>query len=394
MSSSATPVPEGSNMTLIKALVASAAALSALTAAAPALADITVGISLPLTGPASGLGIPMQNYFKLWPTSIAGEKLNLIILDDATDPTKGVQNARKFVSEDKVDLIIGSAATPVAIPMAEVAAETGTVQLAASPIGLPPGKDGWSFRLPQGNDVMAHAMVELMKKQGIKTIGFLGYTDAYGEQWLKAITAEGEKHGIKVIATERFARSDTGVTAQALKLVAANPDAMLVVASGSGAAMPQKAIVERGYKGKIYQTHAAASKDLMRIGGKDVEGTYVVSGPAVVGDLLPDNHPSKKQAMDFVAKYEKAYGAGTRNQFAGHAYDALIVLEKVVPVALKKAKPGTKEFRIAIKEAIETMGRTVFAHGVMNWTAADHWGYTMETGVMLVVKNGDWALAN
>ena len=394
MSSSATPVPEDSNMTLIKALVASAAALSALTAAAPALADITVGISLPLTGPASGLGIPMQNYFKLWPTSIAGEKLNLIILDDATDPTKGVQNARKFVSEDKVDLIIGSAATPVAIPMAEVAAETGTVQLAASPIGLPPGKDGWSFRLPQGNDVMAHAMVELMKKQGIKTIGFLGYTDAYGEQWLKAITAEGEKHGIKVIATERFARSDTGVTAQALKLVAANPDAMLVVASGSGAAMPQKAIVERGYKGKIYQTHAAASKDLMRIGGKDVEGTYVVSGPAVVGDLLPDNHPSKKQAMDFVAKYEKAYGAGTRNQFAGHAYDALIVLEKVVPVALKKAKPGTKEFRIAIKEAIETMGRTVFAHGVMNWTAADHWGYTMETGVMLVVKNGDWALAN
>ena len=381
-------------MTLIKTLVASAAALAALAAATPALADITVGITLPLTGPASGLGIPMQNYFKLWPTSIAGEKLNLIILDDATDPTKGVQNARKFVTEDKVDIIIGSAATPVAIPIADVAAESGTVQLAASPIGLPPGKDAWSFRLPQGIDVMAHAMVELMKKQGIKTIGFLGYTDAYGEQWLKAITAEGEKAGIKVVSIERFARSDTGVTAQALKLVAANPDAMLVVASGSGAAMPQKALVERGYKGKVFQTHAAASKDLMRIGGKDVEGTFVVSGPAVVGDLLPDNHPSKKLAVDFVAKYEKAYGTGTRNQFAGHAYDALIVLEKVVPVALKKAKPGTKEFRAALKDAIETMGRTVFAHGVMNWTATDHWGYTMETGVMLVVKNGDWALAN
>ena len=381
-------------MTLIKTLVASAAALTALAGTTPALADITVGVSLPLTGPASGLGIPMQNYFKLWPASIAGEKLNLIILDDATDPTKGVQNARKFVSEDKVDIIIGSAATPVAIPMADVAMESGTVQLAASPIGLPPGKDAWSFRLPQSNDVMAHAMVGLMKKQGVKTIGFLGYTDAYGEQWLKSITAEGEKSGIKVIATERFARSDTGVTAQALKLVAANPDAMLVVASGSGAAMPQKAIIERGFKGKVYQTHAAATKDLMRIGGKDVEGTFVVSGPAVVGDLLPDNHPSKKLAQDFVAKYERAYGAGTANQFAGHAYDALIVLEKVVPVALKKARPGTKEFRAALKDAIETMGRTVFAHGIMNWTATDHWGYTVETGVMLVVKNGDWALAN
>lgn len=382
-------------MTLPKTGAATAAILLlAAATSTSALADITVGISLPLTGPASGLGIPMQNYFKLWPTSVAGEKLNLIILDDATDPTKGVQNARRFVTEDKVDIIIGSAATPVATPMADVAMESGTVQLAASPVGLPPGKDAWTFRLPQSNDVMAYAVVGLMKKQGVKTIGFLGYTDAYGELWLKSITAEGEKNGIKVIAAERFARTDTGVTAQALKLTAANPDAMLVVASGSGAAMPEKAIVERGYKGKIYQTHAAATKDLMRIGGKDVEGTFVVSGPAVVGDLLPDSHPSKKLAMDFVAKYDKVYGAGSHNQFAGHAYDALIVLEKVVPVALKKARPGTKEFRAALKDAIEGMGRTVFAHGVMNWSATDHWGYTQETGVMLVVKNGDWALAN
>ncbi len=371
-----------------------AAAAALLLSAAPALADITIGISLPMTGPASGLGIPMANQFKLWPTSIAGEKLNVILLDDATDPTKGVQNARRFVTDDKVDIIIGSAATPVGIAMADVAAEAQTVQLAATPMGLPPGKDAWTFRLPQGNDVMAFAVVNLMKKQGVKTIGFLGYTDAYGEQWLKALTPEAEKNGIKIIAAERFARTDTSVTAQALKLTAANPDAMLIVASGSGAAMPEKAIVERGYKGKIYQTHAAATKDLMRIGGKDVEGTFVVSGPAVVGDLLPDSHPSKKLAMAFVAQYDKAYGAGTHNQFAGHAFDALIVMEKIIPVALKKAKPGSKEFRAALKDAMETMGRTNFSHGIMNWTKDDHWGYTMETGVMLVVKNGDWALAN
>jgi len=374
---------------LLKTLIATAA--TALLAAAPAWADITVGVSLPLTGPASGLGIPMQNQFKLWPQTIAGEKVKLIILDDATDPTKGVQNARRFVTEDKVDIIIGSAATPVAIPMADVAAESGTVQLAASPAGLPPGKDAWTFRLPQSNSVMAFAMINLMRKQNIKTVGFLGYTDAYGEQWLKEFTPLAEKAGIKVVAAERFARSDTSVTAQALKLTAANPDAMLIVASGSGAAMPQKAIVERGYKGKIYQTHAAATRDLMRIGGKDVEGTYVVSGPAVVGELLPDSHPSKQVAIDFVTKYEKAYGPGSRNQFAGHAYDAQIVLEKVVPVALKKAKPGTPEFRAALKDAIENMGRTVFAHGIMNWTKDDHWGYTNKTGVMLKVVNGDWA---
>ncbi|TMH13260.1 MAG: ABC transporter substrate-binding protein [Betaproteobacteria bacterium] len=365
------------------------AAIAALIASA-AQADINIGISLPLTGPASGLGIPMKNYIALWPQSIAGEKLNVIVLDDATDPTNGVKNAKRFVSEDKVDIIMGSAATPVAIAMADVAAESGTVQLAFSPAQLPAGRDYWTFRLPQSNAVMAHAMVEHMKSHGVKSVGFLGYTDAYGEGWLKDFSAVADKAGIKVIAAERFARSDTSVTAQALKLATANPDAMLIVASGSGAAMPEKAVVERGYKGKIYQTHAAATRDLMRIGGKDVEGTYVVSGPAVIAEQLPDSHPSKKLAIDFVQKYEKAYGAGSRNQFAGHAYDTVIVLEKVLPVALKKAKPGTKEFRAALRDAIENMGRTVFSHGVMNWTKEDHWGFTNETGVMLKVVNADW----
>ena len=365
-------------------------ALATLAASAAALADVNIGVSLSLTGPGSGLGIPMQNYYKIFPQTIAGEKVNLIILDDASDPGKGAQNARRFVTDDKVDMIFGSCLTTVAAAMVDIAAESGTVQLAASPVGMPPGKDGWLFRLPQSNTVMAHAMVGHMKKQGVKTVGFLGYTDAYGEQWLKEFTPIGEKEGIKIIATERFARPDTSVTPQALKLVSANPDAMLIVASGSGAAMPEMAIVDRGYKGKIYQTHAAATKDLMRIGGKAVEGTFVVSGPAVIAEQLPDAHPSKKLAIDFVQKYEKSVGAGTRNQFAGHAYDSQIVLEKVLPVALKKAKPGTKEFRAALREAMENMGRTIFSHGVMNWTKDDHWGFTNETGVMLKVVNGDF----
>jgi branched-chain amino acid transport system substrate-binding protein len=239
---------------------------------------------------------------------------------------------------------------------------------------------------------MGHAVVEHMKKQGVKTIGFLGYTDAYGEQWLKEITPMLDKAGIKIVATERFARTDTSVTPQALKINAANPDAVLVVASGSGAAMPQLGLAERGYKGKIYQTHAAATQDLMRVGGKGVEGTYVVSGPAVIAEQLPDSHPSKKVSVDFVNKFEAANGPKSRNQFAGHAYDFQVTMEKVLPVALKKAKPGTPEFRAAIRDAIEGMGRTVFAHGVMNWTKEDHWGYTMETGVMLKVVDGQFAV--
>jgi len=364
------------------------AAVLALMAAGFAHADITVGVVQPLTGPASGLGIPVKNGIAIWPKTIAGETLKVVVLDDATDPTTGVKDAQRLVTEDKADIIIGSSATPVAIPMADVTAESGTPQLSTAPAGLPPGKDKWFFRLPQSNDVMAYAVVAHMKKQNIKTVGFLGYTDAYGELWLKALTAEAAKNGIKIVATERFARADTSVTGQVLKLTSANPDAILIVASGSGAGMPQKAVMERGYKGKVYQTHAAATQDLMRTAGKDAEGTFVVSGPATVAEQLPDSHPSKAAAVAFVQGYEKAYGPGSRNQFAGHAADALTVLEKAVPVALKKAKPGTPEFRAALRDALEGMGRTVLAHGVLNWTAQDHWGYTTETGVMLKVVNG------
>jgi branched-chain amino acid transport system substrate-binding protein len=376
-------------MKLVRSLIAAAVAMTAATAA---LADINVGVVLSLTGPGSGLGLPMQKQLQLFPKEIAGEKVNLIILDDASDPGKGVSDTRRLITEDHVDVILGSCLTPVAAAMAPVTAENKTLQIAAAPVGVPPGQDHWLFRLPQGNDVMAHAVMEDMKKRGIKTIGFLGYTDAYGELWLKALEPLAAKNGMKIVDVERFARSDTSVTPQALKLTSANPDAIVVVASGSGAAMPEMAIVDRGYKGKIYQTHAAATPDLVRIGGKAVEGTYVVSGPAIVAEQLPDNHPSKKVSEDFVTKFEKAYGAGSRNQFAGHSYDFGIVMEKIVPVALKKGKPGTPEFRAALRDAMETMGRTILAHGVMNWTPTDHWGYTNETGVMLQVKDGKFVV--
>jgi len=363
---------------------------AALLAAGNALADITIGVVAPLTGPASGLGIPAGNQVKLWPKQIGGEKLNVILMDDASDPTQGVTHAKRFVAADKVDIIMGSVATPVAAAIAQVAEESATPQVAWSPVALPAGKDKWVFRLPQSNAVMGHAIIEHMKRQGIKTVGFLGYSDAYGETWLNDFKPQAEKAGIKLVAVERFARADTSVTGQALKLVSANPDAMLVVASGSGAAMPQMALMERGYKGKVYQTHAAATRDLMRVGGKQVEGSFVVSGPAVLAEQLPDSHPSKAEAIKFVQQYEKAYGPGSRNQFAGHAYDSILIMEKAVPIALKKAKPGTPEFRAALRDAFESMGRTVLAHGVLNWTPQDHWGYTDDTGVMMRVTNGEF----
>ena len=355
-----------------------------------ALADITIGVSMPLTGPASGLGIPSKNGFALWPDTIGGEKVKLLILDDASDPAQAGKNARRFITEDKVDLIIGSSATASSIAMSDVAAEGQTVQLSTSPVELAPGKGAWTFRLAQSNAIMAAGLIRHMKAAKVKTLGFLGYADGYGESWLREISAAAKAMGIEVVAVERFGRADTSVTAQALKVVSANPDAVLVVASGSGAAMPHKTLMERGFKGKVYQTHSAASRDLIRLGAKDVEGAFVVAGLAVMPEALADNHPSKKLAVDFVDRYEKQFGAGTRNQFAAHSYDAALLLQTVVPEALKKGKPGTPEFRAALKQALEAIGNVAITQGVIHYTPADHFGLGSNSRMMLTIDKSNW----
>lgn len=376
-------------MNYSKSLITLAVAALAATAA---LADINIGVSLPLTGPTSALGIPIKNAIAMWPASIGGQKLNVIILDDATDPANATKNARRFVTEDHVDILMGSAATPPANAVAAVASETGTMHLSFAPIDVSTSKAPWSYNMPQSTLVMSHAIVAHMKKQGVKTVGFLGYADAYGELFLRDMKIKMAGTGLKFVSEERFARTDTSVTGQALKVTAGAPDAILIVASGSGAAMPHRALIERGYKGKIYQTHGAASRDLMRVGGKDVEGAFVVAGPGMVAEQLPLTHPSKKVAMAHVEAWEKVYGVNSRNPFAAHAYDASVVLQKIIPVALKTAKPGTKEFRGALKAALENAGPIPLFHGTVNYTATNHAGYTDDTGVIMRITNGDWKL--
>jgi len=368
---------------------AALAALSVLGAAA-ARAEIVIGVSFSQTGPAAALGIAPRNTIQLFPDQIGGEKLRFVVLDDATDATNAAKNARRFVSEEKVDLIIGSTASPPAVAIAEVAREAETVQLAAAPIELPAGRDTFTFRLPQGIALMAEGTVEHMKKSGAKSFAFLGYTDAYGESWLREMNRFAGPAGLKLSGAERFARTDTAVTAQALKIVAGNPDAVLVVASGSGAVMPQKALLDRGYKGRIYQTYSAVAPDLLRMGGKDVDGTYGLSGPAVAADQLPDSHPSKKVALDFIQLYEARFGAGTYNQFAANIWGARLLLDRAIPIALKTARPGTREFRLALKQALETMGEVVVPQGVLRYSAGDHFGYDGRARFVLSAQDGAW----
>jgi branched-chain amino acid transport system substrate-binding protein len=355
-------------------------------------ADITIGVTLSLTGPLSSLGLPIKASLPLWPERIAGERVNLIVLDDASDTTGAVKNVRRFVSEDKVDVILGSSGVPAVFAIAPVASEAKTVQLAFAPAPRPGGKDDWTFPLPQPVSLMSDAVAQRMVANKVGSVAFLGWNEGYGEMWLGAFTASARKAGIKIIATERFAPPDTSITAQALKVVAAKPDAVLIVGAGSAAAMPQINLRERGWSGPIYQTHGAASPDLIRVGGKHMDGAILPAGPVLVAEQLAGGNPIKPVALDYVGAFEKANGANTRTQFGAHAHDALKVLQRIVPVALKKAKPGTAEFRQALRDALESEKEIVISHGVLNFSPTDHVGFDARGVVMLKIEAGRFQL--
>jgi branched-chain amino acid transport system substrate-binding protein len=370
------------------------ALIAALLASALAQADINVGVTVSATGPAASLGIPEKNTIALMPKTIAGQKINYIVLDDASDTTAAVSNTRKFITENKVDIILGSTVTPNSLAMIDVVAESQTpmISMAASARIVEPmdPKRRWVFKTPQNDIMMSLAIAEHMAAAGVKTVGFIGFSDAYGEGWYQEFVKAAELKKLKVVANERYGRSDTSVTGQTLKIMAAKPDAVLVAGSGTPAALPQKSLKERGYTGKMYQTHGVANADFLRVGGKDVEGTFLPAGPVLVADQLPASNPVKKSALAYVAAYEAANGKGSTSTFGAHAWDTGLLMAAAVPVALKKAQPGTPEFRSALRDALEQVKELPGAHGVFNMTANDHLGLDQRARVMVKIENGAW----
>ena len=378
-------------MILKKTLVALAATLAAATLAH---ADVNVGVTVSATGPAASLGIPEKNTIALMPQTIGGQKINYIVLDDASDTSQAVSNTRKLINESKVDIVLGSTTTPNSLAMIDVVAESQTpmISMAASARIVEPvdAKRRWVFKTPQNDIMMSLAIATSMADSGVKTVGFIGFADAYGEGWYGEFAKAAALKGLTIVANERYARTDTSVTGQALKLVAAKPDAVLIGASGTPAVLPQRTLKERGYTGKYYQTHGVANNDFLRVGGKDVEGTLLPSGPVLVAAQLPAGHPVKKSAADYVAKYEAAYGKGSVSTFGAHAWDTGMLMQVAVAAALKKAQPGTAEFRVALRDALENTKEVHGAHGIFNMSATDHLGLDQRARVMVKVENGAW----
>ena len=360
-------------------------------------ADVNIGVSLSATGPAASLGIPEKNTIALLPSQIAGQKVNYLVLDDASDTTTAVKNARKLITENKVDLLIGSTTTPNSLAMIDVVAESETPMLAmaASARIVEPMDDKrrWVFKTAQNDAHMATAIVEHMTNHQVRTVAYIGFADAYGEGWWNEFAKLAEVRKIQMVASERFNRTDTSVTGQVLKILAAKPDAILIGGAGTPAALPQKSLKEKGYKGTIYQTHGVANNDFLRVCGKDCEGTVLPTGPVLVAAQLPADNPVKKSAGEYVAKYEAVHGKGSVNAFGGYAWDAGMLLVNALPVALKKAQPGSREFRLALREALEATRNLPASHGVFNMSANDHLGLDQRARVMVRIEGGSWKLA-
>ncbi len=374
--------------TLRARALALALATTALTVAAHA--EVTVGLTLSMTGPGSALGVPTKNSLELWPLQFGAEKVRMIVLDDAGDPTTAVKNVQRLITEEKVDVVFGSSITPSTLAALRVANELGTPFISLAPIELPADQAKWVFVVPARSKVMAEVVVADMKERKIKTLGFIGYADSWGDTWLSELRQGLEGSGVSIVATERYARAETSVMSQALKLVSAKPDAIFVAASGTGAALPQVTLKDRGYPGLIYHSQGSGTQDFIRIAKKAADGVIMPLPPVVVASALPDSHPSKKVALDYSQRFADKFGKDAPAVFGANAYDAMLMVQLAVPLALKTARPGTPEFRPALRDALEQQREVAGTLGVLTFTPTNHQAMDQRARVLVQIDNGTW----
>jgi branched-chain amino acid transport system substrate-binding protein len=358
-------------------------------------AQIKVGLMVSATGPTSAIGIPQKNTGDILPRKIGDTTIEYISLEDGGDTTRAVQNAKKLLQENNIDALIGPSTTPNALAILDLLADAKVPLLAtvgtSSVVEPLDAKRRWVYKTTQNDDLIAAALLKHMMKSDVKTVGFIGFNDPYGENWLKVFSALAEKSGIKIVAAERYNRTDSSVTGQTLKLIAAKPDAILIAAVGGPAVLPQATLRDQGYKGPIYQTHAVATDDFIKLGKEKVEGTILAAGPMLVIDEIPDSNPTKKVAQNYIAAYQRQFGT-TPATFGANTWDAGLLLERAIPVALKSAKPGTEAFRAALRDALEQEREVVGCQGVFNMSPTNHNGMDERARVLVSVKDGKFRL--
>lgn len=376
------------------------AALTVATVAMPTVlraqnSQIKIGVICSATGPGAALGQPQMKTVQLLPKEWAGQKVSYIAYDDESDGTKAALNARKLVLEEKVDALIGSSLTPTSLPLIDIAFETKTplITMAASHVLITPmdEKKKWVYKVVPNDSIMAAAMLKYIAKTGAKTLGYIGVSDGYGEGYYSELVKLAPGLGIKVTTHEVYARSDTSVTGQVLKVLATKPDAVFIASAGTPAVLPHRGLRERGYKGPIYQTHGIATVQFIKLGGKDVEGAIFAGEAFTVAADLPNDSPFKQPTTSYIKAYETAHNEPPAI-FGAHMIDSATLLSAAVAGALKSAKPGTAEFRAAIRDELEKTSNLYLNNGLSNMSPTDHGGYDERSAFIIKVENGEFRL--
>ncbi|WFU84641.1 ABC transporter substrate-binding protein [Bradyrhizobium sp. CIAT3101] len=357
-------------------------------------ADINVGIILSATGPAAAIGNAERNGTIFGPTEIAGKKVNYLFLDEASDSTAAVAALRKLYQESKIDILVGPTSTPGSFAAIDPAVEYKLPVITLAPVNalVAPvdARRRWIFKTTTNDDHEATPLFANMKKTGVKKLALIGFGDSYGDAWSKVSADMCKAAGIELVGDEKYARTDTTVVGQILKIMAAGPDAVLIAASGAPAALPLLQLREKGYEGQIYGTLGATFGDFRKLTGAQGEGIFVPLSPAVGAASFPDDYPAKKAALEFIQRYEAKFGPGSRNIFAGSAYDAVILIERAVPAALKTGEPGTAEFREGLRSAIEGLKGIAGSRGVYNYGPNDHTGLDQSALTLGKLDKGEW----
>ena len=357
-----------------------------------ASAQVKIGVVSSATGAMAAVGKPHRNAISLLPRRIGDLTVEYISYDDESDPALTLTLIKKLIEGHKVDAIIGPTGSPAALAAIPVVAAAGVPLLA--PVGsvavVKPMDEQkrWVFKTTPNDDIMAAVLVAHMKKTGIASVGIIAFNDGYGERWISTFSALAQRADLRVAAVERFG-AGAAPTAETKRLLAQNPDAVLIAGTGPSALAPHLVLVGQGYKGAIYHTHGATSAEFVRLGDKKVVGALMAASPMLAINDMPDGNPSKALARGYVAAYEKLHGDRAVT-FGANVYDAGLLLAQAIPKAIMQGKPGTAAFRTALRDALERTREFPVTQGVVNMTPEDHSGFDGRGRVMLTIRDHTW----
>jgi branched-chain amino acid transport system substrate-binding protein len=353
-----------------------------------------IGAVFSITGVGSFLGEPEKKTAEMIAEEvnkqggINGHPIELIVYDDESDATKCNLAVKKLIKKDNVPVIIGPTRSGESLAVVSVAeeAEVPLISCAAShKIVTPIESRKWVFKVAGSDSHVAGKMYDYMKAKGIQKVAIMSDSTGFGASGREELVALAPQYGITIVADERFGPQDTDLSAQLTKIRSTQPQAIVNWSIGPTQVLAVKNWRDLGMDSiPLFQSHGFGNRKNLELAGKAAEGVLLPLARVNVGPLLPDDQPQKKIIMEYTKAYEERFKEPI-SSFGGHAWDSM----HLSMAALKAVGPD----RAKIRDFIENTKQFVGMHGVFNFSPQDHNGLTKDDLEMVVVKDGNWALA-